>query len=89
MNGFPYLGKDELRPNSQHLSEYIVLHLIAPYLDKGRNITTDNFTSCKFAENLKVRKTTIVSTLRRSRREIPPSASTEKNEAIFNQCPKE
>ncbi len=66
MNRFPYFGKDEHRPNSQPLSEYVVLRLMAHYLDKGRSVTTDNFfTSCKLAEKLKVRKTTIVGTLRR------------------------
>ncbi len=48
LNGFPYLGKNEHRPNSQPLSEYVVLRSMAPYRDKVRNARTDNFfTSCK------------------------------------------
>lgn len=73
VNGFPYLGKDEHRPANESLSEYVVLQLMGPYLGKGRNVTTDNFfTSVKLAEKLEKKKTTIVGTMNRVRREIPP-----------------
>ena len=73
VNGFPYLGKDEHRPKNESVSEYVVLQLMDPYLGKGRNVTTDNFfTSVKLAEKLEKKKTTIVGTMNRIRREIPP-----------------
>lgn len=72
LNGFPYLGKDETRPTDQPLSENIVLRLVHPYLDTGRNITMDNFfTSVSLAEKLLARNTTVVGTVNRARRDIP------------------
>uniref|UniRef100_A0AAV2L2K5 PiggyBac transposable element-derived protein domain-containing protein n=1 Tax=Knipowitschia caucasica TaxID=637954 RepID=A0AAV2L2K5_KNICA len=45
-----------------------------PFLDKGRNVTTDNFfTSLSLAKRLLERKTTILGTVNKIRREIPPS----------------
>ena len=43
VNGFPYLGKDDTRPKTERLADNVVLNLSAPYLNRGRNITTDNF----------------------------------------------
>ena len=79
LNGFPYLGKDARRPSNQPISEYIVLQLMDPYLGKGRNVTTDNFfTSVKLAEKLEKKKTSIVGTMNRIRREIPQEIKTMK-----------
>ena len=36
VNGFPYLGKNEHRPQNQSLSEYIVIKLVEPYLNKKK-----------------------------------------------------
>lgn len=36
INGFPYLGKDEVRESSVPLGEYVVLKLMEPYTMKGR-----------------------------------------------------
>lgn len=60
INGFPYLGKDETR-TSTPLSEFkvsrVVLKLVEPYLNKGRNITTNNFfTSIPLAKKLVEKK---------------------------------
>jgi hypothetical protein len=74
VNGFPYLGKDETRPQGQRLGESVVLRLMEPYVEKGRNVTTDNFfTSLKLAEDLQLKKTSIVGTVNRIRRELPAS----------------
>ncbi|KAM3603127.1 uncharacterized protein V6R79_016937 [Siganus canaliculatus] len=74
LNGFPYLGKDESRPATQGLGESVVMKLVEPFLDKGRNITTDNFfTSLKLAEKLISRKTSLVGTMNTKRRKLPPS----------------
>ena len=81
VNGFPYLGKDDARPRpaSLLLGEHVVLTLMQPHLDKGRNVTTDNFfTSLRLAKQLLARKTTLVGTMRKDKRELPhrPEEST-------------
>jgi len=74
LNGFPYLGKDETRPQNRSLGEHVVLRLLEPFLHKGRNVTTDNFfTSVSLANELQKRNTSIVGTLNKVRREVPPS----------------
>lgn len=76
VNGFPYLGKDETRPVGQRLADNVVMKLMEPYLGKGRNVTTDNFfTSLSLAKDLQLRSTSIVGTVNRIRRELPPSAA--------------
>ncbi|XP_034039481.1 uncharacterized protein LOC117522186 [Thalassophryne amazonica] len=73
-NVFPYLGKDPSRPSGERLSENVVMRLMEPFLDKGRNVTTDNFfTSLSLAQRLHSRKTTLLGTVNKIRREIPPS----------------
>ena len=43
VNAFPYLGKDDQRPNDDRLGDFVVKKLVAPYVNKGRNVTCDNF----------------------------------------------
>jgi len=79
VNGFPYLGKDETR-SSQSLGEFVTLTLAEPYLDRGRNITTDNFfTSIPLAQKLLARKTTLVGTIRSNKRELPKPVKEKKD----------
>ncbi|XP_015233509.1 PREDICTED: uncharacterized protein LOC107086819 [Cyprinodon variegatus] len=74
-NVFPYLGKDPDRPSGERLSETVVMRLMEPFLDKGRTVTTDDFfTSLSLAQRLLSRKTTILGTVDKRRREIPQSA---------------
>ena len=76
LNGMPYLGKEETRPRprDQTLGEHVVLSLLEPYMGKGRNVTTDNFfTSMKLANALLQKKTTLVGTIRKNKRELPPA----------------
>ena len=69
LNGFPYLGKEE---REEPLGKYVVMNLLKPYIRKGYNVTTDNFfTSKALAEELLKVDTTIVGTMRRSRKELP------------------
>uniref|UniRef100_A0A9J7WY27 PiggyBac transposable element-derived protein domain-containing protein n=1 Tax=Cyprinus carpio carpio TaxID=630221 RepID=A0A9J7WY27_CYPCA len=81
-NVLPYLGKDPSRPSGERLSENVVMRLMEPFLDKGRNVTTNNFfTSLSLAHKLLSRKTTILGTVNKIRREIPQSARhTDRNE---------
>ena len=84
VNGFPYLGKDAHRPQNERLADHVVLKLTDPFLGKGRNITCDNFfTSTNLAKTLSSKKTTIVGTVNRIRREIPKSIKTKK-QALYS-----
>ena len=73
VNGFPYLGKDEETPSDLTFGQHVVLRLMEPYTMKGRNVTTDNFfTGIKLTKQLKDKHTSIVETVNRTRRELPP-----------------
>ena len=75
LNALPYLGKDELRPPTERLSDNVVMTLMEPFMGKGRNVTTDNFfTSFLLAKQLKQKKTSLVGTMNKVRRELPASA---------------
>ena len=79
VNGFLYLGKDTQRPKNQSLTEYVVTKLAEPFLNEWRNITCDNFfTSVKLANSLRSKKTTIVGTVNKIRREVPKAIKTMK-----------
>ena len=80
VNGFPYLGKNETRPTSQPLGEFVILKLIEPYSMKGRTITTDNFfTSLSLAYKLLAKRTTLVGTIRGNKRELLKICKTKKD----------
>lgn len=65
LNAFPYLGKDETRPNDKSLSEFVVLRLMDPFLNKGLNVSCDNFfTSVSLAEQLQNYRTSLLGTMR-------------------------
>ena len=71
-NGFPYLGKYD--PNSQKkpFGDFVVLELMKPYYGLGYGVTTDNyFTSLKLCDDLKSKNTSLVGTVKKSRRELP------------------
>ena len=74
VNAFPYLGTDDPRPEGERLGDSVVMRLMEPYLKKGRNLTTDNFfTSLKLAKQLLSKKTSLVGTVNKVRRELPAS----------------
>ena len=77
VNGFLYLGKDAQRPKNQSVSEYVVTKLAEPFLNEGRNITCDNFfASVALAKSLKSKKTSIMGTVNKIRRELPKAIKT-------------
>lgn len=81
INAFPYLGKDENKLKNERLGDWVVKKLIEPYVNKGRNVTCDNFfTSLVLANYLKSKNTSIVGTVNRARREIPVSVKNAKEE---------
>lgn len=87
-NVIPYLGKDKSRPREERLSEHVVMSLLEPFLDKGRNVTTDNFfTSVSLAKRLLCRNTTLLGTVNKVRREVPNSArQTDRDQLTTEVC---
>jgi hypothetical protein len=78
-NGVVYIGADSLEQRfvqaSNGHAEAVVNQLIDPFLDNGRNVTLDKFfTSTNLADRLLQKKTTLVGTVRRNKRCIPPAA---------------
>jgi hypothetical protein len=76
-----YVGSNTLSASElEHASsmpEAVVYHLAQPWLNRGYNITLDNFfTSKALGDRLLKEKTTIVGTIRQNRREIPPKAKS-------------
>lgn len=81
INALPYLGKDENRPSSVQLSEYVVLKLMESFTGCGRTVTTDNFfTSKSLATQLLAKNTTLVGTIRSNNRELPLIAKQKKDD---------
>ena len=83
-NGIIYIGANTLDPEEQRqydsLSEAIVMHLMKPFLNEGRNLTADNwFSSLSLVQNLLTKNTTYVGTIRKNKREIPPAARLVQN----------
>lgn len=55
--------------------EAITIKTVKPFLNKGYNITADNwFTSSSLAEMLMTKNTTLVGTIRSNKRDLPPKA---------------
>jgi hypothetical protein len=70
---------DQLREKHGGHVPALVMDLIQPFLDGGRNLTTDNyFTSVKLAMKLNERRTTLVGTLKRNSTCLPPAAKSTK-----------
>lgn len=73
LNSAPYLGRKETRTAGELLGESVVLKLAEPFTGKGRNVSTDNFfTSLKLARILLTKKTSLVGTVNKKKRELPP-----------------
>ncbi|GFW62948.1 piggyBac transposable element-derived protein 4 [Trichonephila clavipes] len=72
LNGFPYLGKNEECPENVSHSKYVVLRLIEPFENKGRNISTDNFfTTLNLFQMLKTKNTNSTGMMKQNQKEVP------------------
>lgn len=76
-NIIPYLGKNELRPDAKGLAHDVVISLLRPFLNKGYNITVDNFfPSVPLIRELNYQNTTLVGTIRPNRKGLPENLTT-------------
>lgn len=81
INGFPYLGKDDNRQTTVPLGEFVVLKLMEPFTGCGRNVTMDNFfTSIPVAEKLLAKRTTVIGTIRKNKRDLPDIVKHKKDD---------
>ncbi|KRZ01763.1 PiggyBac transposable element-derived protein 4 [Trichinella zimbabwensis] len=66
-----YVGRQPGQSERMNVGE-LVKRLVRPWCGKGRNVTMDNFfISIPLAEDLLAKRTTIVGTLRRNKKEVP------------------
>ncbi|XP_039277065.1 piggyBac transposable element-derived protein 4-like [Nilaparvata lugens] len=73
LGGIPYLGKERREIENVSKPTSYVLNLVDSLKNSNRNVTTDNwFTSCELADKLTSKKLTLVGTMRKNKREIPP-----------------
>ena len=86
-NGFPYLGKDHMRPATQSLPNFVVQKLMEGYEENGHNVTCDNyFTSLKLVEELAKKGSSLVGTIRKNRKELPDIDTIMKDRPVFDSC---
>lgn len=91
LNGSPLTKRPEdhdaiLLHKEENRAKTLVTNLVAPFLDKGLNVTGDRFfTSLELAEELLERKTTYVGTVATNKRHLPPVLlqPREKFESVF------
>lgn len=83
LKGIPYLGKGTTftrEATNDSVGCDIVKNLSEQYADSGRNVTCDNFfTDLKLAEELLKKKLSIVGTVRRNKKFLPPSFQMKKD----------
>ncbi|XP_030758024.1 piggyBac transposable element-derived protein 4-like [Sitophilus oryzae] len=79
----PYIGKEQRDPQNGSIPTQYVLKLTENIQGTNRNITMDNwFTSCELTEKLLEKGLTMVGTLRKNKREIPPQCLETKHSQI-------
>ena len=80
-----YAGKKSGQGREVNQGERVVLSLTEEIQKSGRNITCDNFfTSIQLARKLLAKKLTIVGTMRKNRKELPPSFVVTKGRELFS-----
>lgn len=79
-NAIPYIGKDTTRdPREGSVPTQYVIKLTRSIHGTNRNVTMDNwFSSCELAEKLLDKNLTMVGTLRKNKKEVPPQFLTVK-----------
>ncbi|KAL4123045.1 hypothetical protein QTP88_015277 [Uroleucon formosanum] len=83
LQGKIYTGKPQDGERQVNVGERTVLDLVATYKGSGRNVTTDNFfTSMHLATTLNSWNMTLVGTVRKNKRFLPPNMQPSKERAI-------
>jgi len=78
-----YKGKEVHEPRNKNLGCKVVMHLTEPFKKSGRNITCDNFfTSLELGRKLLKERLTLVGTIRKNRKELPPELVTAKKRNV-------
>ncbi|KAG8236302.1 hypothetical protein J437_LFUL016373 [Ladona fulva] len=71
---YPFMQYMPNKPDKFEIKEFVVLRLTVLYKNSGTNITCNNyFSSISLSENSKKINITFVGTIRKIRRELPPS----------------
>ncbi|XP_055918701.1 uncharacterized protein LOC129950807 [Eupeodes corollae] len=84
LQGEIYVGQQPGENRSEGISHQLVMRLAEKYLDKGYNITTDNyFTSVPLALNLMTRKTTTVGTIKSNKPQLPKLCKQHKKNVLM------
>jgi len=84
-NARPYLGRDPTRRPGTDVPLDVCMKLMQPLYGFGYNVTTDNyFSSLKLANALAEKKTTLVGTIRRQRREVPDGEALMKQRSLYD-----
>ena len=74
LNGEVYLGRQPNEPRDTNQGARVVKAMVAPWYKSGRNVVGDNlFTGIELAEELLTQGMTYVGTMRKNKRDIPPS----------------
>ena len=72
IDGFSYVGKDEMRSSTERVSDRVVMQFRRLSLCKERNVITEGyFTSVKLVNQLKEKQTSLLGTVNKIRREVP------------------
>ncbi|XP_037024964.1 piggyBac transposable element-derived protein 4-like isoform X1 [Bradysia coprophila] len=75
LNGFPFIGNDEPSKFEGSAADKIVLRLMEPFFGNGYCVTCDNFfTSTNCANVLREKRISVVGTVNKNRRWLPPTA---------------
>lgn len=78
--GFPYSGKDEMRPIQISQDESVVLQLIEPFTGSDKSVATDNiFTGQSLGTMLLQKKKSLAGTILHNKRELPKFAERQKD----------
>ncbi|XP_050520903.1 piggyBac transposable element-derived protein 4-like [Daktulosphaira vitifoliae] len=85
LHGKIYTGKPQDGKRQVNIGERTVLDLVAMYKGSGRNVTTDNFfTSMQLATTLNSWNMTLVGTVRKNKRFLPPKMLPSKARALHS-----
>ena len=72
VNGFPYVGRNETPSRDERVSDQVVMRLLKSYLNKERNVITNNyFTSIEMATEMQKYKTCFRGTVNRILKKEP------------------